>query len=114
MANFTWTPKQTTPHETQYAAIQTDSEDYKKESLLIDSTGRRRWDLLFTRVEQADYILMQAHYDGQYGPHASFTWKTVPVFIGSGVDITVRYVSFAAKPIEVKRWEIRITFEEAV
>jgi hypothetical protein len=98
----------------EYAIYVTDTDSFKKESLLVDLDPRRQWELFFPNVEQPDFSDMVEHYETQHGPHYPFEWTSTPMWLDDGAAIEVRYVSFTAKPHSVKLWEIQIVLEEVL
>lgn len=117
MAEFSLIPHYVTPKRVYPVHLTRSEVPGKKEALLLDTNPETTYELLFKAQTQAQYEELLAHYDGQYGSYATFTWSSVPLQINDGISMTVRYAEenpFEASPREAGLWEIRVRFEVVV
>jgi hypothetical protein len=117
MANFTTTPNEVQYQGPVYPVKVTQGDSFKQDYQLLDTTAKKRFKLIFKRLAEATRDAIISHYEGQYGPFASFTWTTVPPYIDGGSEKTVRYLGQPAISnvyAAVKRYDILLEFEEAV
>ncbi len=113
--DFTLVPQLVTELEPSYNNAITDMESMKKEYLNISSTPILRYRLNFKALTTANKDTLLGHYKDQYGGYHSFTWKSVPSYIGSGANITGRWVegSLNFSTVGNNHWTAEITFEKA-
>lgn len=112
MANFTWTPDAVEPAMPQFPVVVTQSDSFKKNYQLIDTTAVEQFKLLFKNASTTDRNSILSHFNGEYGGYTSFSWTTVPSYIKSGASQTVRYISYSESPVsESGLWAIEIVFE---
>jgi len=50
----------------------------------------RKFELVFGNVNLEKRNLLRSHFEGQFGPHLSFTWTTPPEYV-SDYEFTVNY-----------------------
>ena len=110
---FTLVPKGVTTEEPQYHNIITPSESMKKDFMNISSTPVERWKLKFD-LSNTDRDILKAHCNDQYGGYHSFSWQSVPAYIGGGSNITGRWIggSLTMTPMSGMRWDCTIIFEK--
>lgn len=113
---FTLVPNEVITLEPEYHNIITQSESMKKEYYSMTSNSIQKYDLKFTAVTNADRDTLLTHYSDQYGGYHNFSWQSVPSYIGSGANITGRWVDGSLR-MKIKAgtyWECLITFEKEV
>jgi hypothetical protein len=93
MANFTYTPQEVIALEPEFPVIITQSDSFKKNYQLIETTATERYSLLFKAISTTVRNNILSHFNTTgYGGYASFSWTTVPSYIKTGTSQTVRYV----------------------
>jgi len=114
--NFTLVPNVVITIEPDYYNIITQSESAKKEYMNIASTPTERWELQFIALTNANRDTLLVHYKENYGGYHSFSWQSVPSYIGSGANMTGRWIkgSLSMAPISNSYWRCTIIFEKAV
>lgn len=93
MADFSYTPQEVIALEPEFPVVITQSDSFKKNYQLIETTATERYSLLFKAIETSVRNNILTHFNTTgYGGYASFSWTTVPSYIKSGATQTVRYV----------------------
>jgi len=113
---FTLVPTEVVVIEPDYHNITTPAESMKKEYLNISATPTEVFLLKFRGLSNSDReSVLLAHYKDQYGDFASFSWQSVPTYVGSGSNITGRWVKGSLKmtPSGYLRFNCEILFEKA-
>jgi len=102
--------------EPEYYNVITPAESAKKEYMNIASTPIERYKLEFAGLSDTDRDTLLTHYKDQYGGYHSFSWQSVPSYIGGGANITGRWVdgSLTMDPLLGRYWKCSIQFEKAV
>ena len=113
---FTLVPNVVKTIPPEYYNVITQSESAKKEYMNIASTPTEPYELLFHALSDTDRDTLLTHYKENYGGYHSFSWQSVPSYIGSGANITGRWVdgSIDMAPIGRSRWRCSIAFEKEV
>ena len=113
---FTLIPNVVVPATPEYYNIITQSESAKKEYLNVASTPTEKWELQFPALDDTGFGTLLTHYKENYGGYHSFSWQSVPAYIGGGVNMTGRWVdgSLGMTPIGRSRWKCAIVFEKEV
>lgn len=112
---FTLIPNEVITHEPEYHNIITSSESEKKEYMNISSNAVRKYTLKFKALTNANRDILQSHFDDQYGDYHLFSWQSVPDYIGSGANISGRWVKGSLKmSIISNKWRCEITFEKDI
>lgn len=111
---FTMDPTQVIPEEPIYNNVITLSETMKKDYQNISSTPIKKYKLIFEALTTTNKDAFLTHYNDQYGGYHSFSWTSVPSYIGGGTNITGRWVadSLEITPILSTVWKISIIFEK--
>jgi len=112
--DFTLEPNVVTELEPIYNTISTDSESMKKEYLNLSTTPVEQYELKFKALSTANKDTLIAHYKARYGGYDSFAWTSVPAYIGSGSNITGRWIpgSLKISPIGNSLFTCSINFEK--
>ena len=93
MADFSYTPQEVIALEPEYPVVITQSDSFKKNYQLIETTARERYLVIFKAIATSVRNNILTHWNTTgYGGYASFSWTTVPSYIKSGSAQTVRYV----------------------
>ena len=113
-SDFTLAPSEVIELDPIYNNVITQSESMKKEFLNLSATPLLQYKLKFNVLTTANKNIVLAHYKDQSGGYYKFAWKSVPAYIGSGANITGRWVdgSLSFTPIGSKRWTTSIIFEK--
>jgi len=112
---FTTVPQKVVPEAPEYHNIITPSESMKKEYLNISSTPVERYRLKFKSASNTIRETIHTHYKDQSGGYYPFSWQSVPSYIGSGANITGRWVDGSLKmtPIGANTYSVELIFEKA-
>jgi hypothetical protein len=110
---FSLVPSNVETSEPQYNNVETTTENMKKEYFNISSTALQRYKLTFKALSNTDRDTLLTHVNAQLMSHYSFSWQSVPSYIGAGANITGRWVpgSFSMTPMGLQ-WKCTITFEK--
>ena len=113
--DFTWIPTWVTPRARRHAVEITRSENFKKETYLLDGNSLRVFDLEFSGVTDGVRNAISGHYSNVTGPYSSFEWTTVPSYLNAGTTMDVHYIpgSFREEP-EARSWVMKMSFERDV
>jgi len=113
-SDFSLTPQEVVILEPAYHNVITTSESMKKEYLNISATPIEKYRLKFKSLSNTDRGTLLTHYKDQSGGYYPFAWKSVPSYIGSGANITGRWIDGSLKmdPIGADRWQCTIMFEK--
>ena len=112
---FTLVPNEVITEEPEFHNIITPSESMKKEYMNISANSVDTYRLLFKALTNANRDILLTHYNDQYGGYHNFSWQSVPSYIGSGVNITGRWITGSLKMTPVSnKWKCEITFEKEV
>jgi len=113
---FSLIPNEVLTADPEYHNVITSAESMKKEYINIASTPTEKYTLSFNLLSNTDRDTLLTHYNDQYGGYHSFTWQSVPSYIGSGANITGRWVGGSLKmtPISKTYWKCSIEFEKDV
>lgn len=114
--DFSLKPNNVTTLEPKYYNVITESESAKKEYMNISSSPVERYELKFAALDDADWNTLLSHYKDNYGGYHSFTWKSVPTYIGTGANLTGRWVdgSLHMESHDFVGWKCSIIFEKAI
>ena len=125
--DFIWTATETHVILPQYAVRITQTENFKKDRQLLDTTALEQWRLVFKVLDQSsgspNRDNLFDHYNDTsnsiFGTFGSFSWLNAnqPNHIrDSGTDKTVVYVSYQESVVlaKVRRWNIEIVLELVV
>ena len=114
-AGFTLVPNVVEIQEPEYHNIITQSESMKKEYLNLSSAPTERYLLKFL-LTSTNMNTLLTHFKDNYGGWYPFTWKSVPSYIGSGANITGRWVDKSLKitPAANYYWNCEVLFEKSV
>lgn len=116
-ANFTLTPNLVETLEPIYNNVITQSESMKKEFLNLSATPVERYKLVFTMLSNTDRDTLITHWKDNSGGYYPFAWASVPSYIGSGANITGRWVPDSlsmGSTINGQCWNVAMTFEKSV
>ena len=113
---FSLVPNEALTAEPEYHNVVTPAESMKKEYINISSTPVEKFTLNFNALTSAERDTLITHYNDQYGEYHSFSWQSVPSYIGSGANITGRWVDGSLKmtPASKTYWRCSIKFEKDV
>ena len=113
-STFSTIPNKVIPLVPEYHNIITTSESMKKEYLNLSATSVDKYKLIFNAVTNAVKETIQTHYKDQSGGYYPFSWQSVPSYIGSGANITGRWIDESLKmtPIGKDLWMCEIVFEK--
>jgi len=111
---FSLVPNEVISMEPDFHNIITPSESMKKEYYNLSATSVDTYRLRFKTLTSTDRQTLLTHYNEQYGGFHNFSWQSVPSYIGSGANITGRWVDGSLKmsPISASRWNCEIMFEK--
>ncbi len=110
---FTLVPNEVITEEPEYHNIITESESMKKDYQNISTTKVQKYELIFKALTNVNRDILQTHFEDQYGDYHSFSWQSVPSYIGSGANITGRWVKGSLKmSIISNRWKCSVLFEK--
>ncbi len=111
---FSLVPSVVITSEPVYHNIITQSESMKKEYYNLSSDPVESYLLKFKALSDADRDTLLTHVKEQSGGYHSFSWQSVPSYIGSGANITGRWVdgSLRMPPKVGKYWACEIMFEK--
>jgi hypothetical protein len=110
---FTLVPNEVITLEPEYHNVITESESMKKDYQNISTTKVQKYELKFKVLTNANRDILLTHYEDQSGEYHSFSWQSVPSYIGSGANITGRWVKGSLKmSIISNRWKCSIIFEK--
>lgn len=110
---FTLVPNEVITEEPEYHNVITESEFMKKDYQNISTTKVQKYKLNFKALTNANRDILLAHYDDQYGDYHSFSWQSVPSYIGSGANITGRWVKGSlSMAIISNKWKCSVLFEK--
>jgi len=110
---FTLTPTEVLTVEPEYHNVITESESMKKDYQNISTTKVQKYQLKFRALSNTDRDILQTHFEDQSGEYHSFSWQSVPSYIGGGANITGRWIkgSLKMRPIS-NRWDCEVGFEK--
>jgi hypothetical protein len=85
----------------------------KKEYFNLSATPVEKYQLEFKVRNDAERDVILTHYKDQSGGFFPFSWQSVPDYIGSGANITGRWIdkSLQMTPVSNK-WRVTIDFEK--
>jgi hypothetical protein len=110
---FTLVPNEVITEEPEYHNVITESESMKKDYQNISTTKVQKYELRFKALINANRDILLTHYEDQYGDYHSFSWQSVPSYIGSGANITGRWVKGSLKmSIISNKWKCSVLFEK--
>lgn len=97
-----------------YNVLSTDMEGYHKKTRLITSSPKRTWKIYIYLQTLAERNLILAHYNSMYGGLTSFSWTSIPTYIGfESSSVNVYYISYK-ETLTGTLWNIEIEFEEVL
>ncbi len=104
------TPTWVYPLEPQYHNVVTQAESMKKRYYNVSGSSVAQYKLVFEGLSDAQHTTLKNHFNECKGGYDSFTWQTVPSYIGT--DMVGRWVegSFKEDP-KSRHWECEIIFE---
>ena len=112
---FTLTSSEAITLEPEYHNVITQSESMKKDYQNISTTPTRKYKLNFKALTNTDRDVLLTHYDDQYGGYHSFSWQSVPSYIGGGANITGRWVKGSLSMTVISnKWKCSIVFEKNI
>lgn len=111
---FSLVPNEVITEESEFHNIITPSESMKKEYYNLSATSVDKYTLNFKALTNAERDTLKDHYDDQYGGYHNFSWQSVPSYIGSGSNITGRWIDGSLKmtPVSESYWKCEIMFEK--
>ncbi len=110
---FTLVPEAVVTLEPEYNTVESQTESMKKEHYEISSTPVERYRLIFEALTDSERDTLLDHFKDQSGGYYAFSWQSVPNYIGSGANITGRWVkgSLTMNPLN-PYWKCSIEFEK--
>ena len=110
---FTLVPNEVITLEPEFNTVMTQSESMKKEYYEISANAVEQYQLNFKVLTNANRDILLTHYKDQSGDYHNFSWQSVPDDIGSGANITGRWVQGSLQmTIVSNRWKCSIIFEK--
>lgn len=110
---FSLTPQDAITLEPDYHNVITETESMKKDYQNISVTPVLKYKLIFKALTSANRDVLLAHYNDQYGGYHSFSWQSVPSYIGAGANITGRWVKGSLNmTIISNKWRCEVVFEK--
>lgn len=110
---FTVVPNEVVTLEPVYNNVTSKTESMKKEYFGISDTPTKRYQLLFKVRNDAERDVILDHFNDQKSNLHSFPWQSVPDYIGSGANITGRWVPGSLKmPTNSNKWRVSLDFEK--
>lgn len=111
--DFTVVPNTVITIEPIYNNVVTKTESQKKEYFAITSTAIEVYQLEFKAKTSTERDTILTHFKAQTGGYYPFAWTSVPDYIGSGANITGRWVQGSFQMTEnSNHWKITINFEK--
>ena len=111
---FTIEPNNVIEDVPEYNNVVTETESMKKEYFNVSTTPIKRYKLDFKAVTKTVRNSILDHYNFQLGGWYPFLWQTVPSYIGSGSDITGRWIEGSySESHNSNLFRISISFEKA-
>lgn len=111
---FVVTPNSVVELVPEYNNVQSQTESMKKEYFQISATAVKTYELNFNAATQAERNTILTHYNDQSGGYYPFSWQTVPSYIGSGSNITGRWIEKSYNESHASnKFKISIKFEKA-
>jgi hypothetical protein len=111
---FTLVPNLVTTLVPEYNNVQSQTESMKKEYFNISATPVESYRIDFNAITSAVRDTILTHYKDQSGGYYPFSWTSVPSYIGSGSNITGRWVEGSLSMEKISnRWKVSISFEKA-
>jgi len=97
----------------EYNNVTSQTESMKKEYYNISATAVETYQLEFKALSDTDRDTILTHYKDQSGGYHNFSWQSVPSYIGSGANITGRWIEGSLKmSINSNRWKVSLSFEK--
>lgn len=98
-----------------YNVETTQSESMKKEYFELAGTPMEIFTLEFSGKTHAEKQAILDHYNDQSGGFQSFSWQSVPSYVGGGANMTGRWVSksYMESPVS-QHWNVTLKFEKEV
>lgn len=114
-ADWTLVPSLVVELDKVYNNVITESESMKQEFLNLSATPIERYELTYKALTSANKDTFLTHYKENSGGYYPFAWKSVPSYIGSGSNITGRWVdgSYSLTPVGNARWALKVVFEKS-
>lgn len=110
---FTVVPNVVITIEPEYNNVQSKTESMKKEYFNISSNSVDKYQLEFKVLSDAGRDVILDHFNDQSGGYHNFSWQSVPSYIGSGANITGRWIQGSLKMTQnSNKWKIMINFEK--
>jgi hypothetical protein len=110
---FTLAPDEVIILDPDYHNVITPSESMKKDYQNLSTTPVEQYRLKFKALTSVEKDTILNHYKDQYGGYHSFSWQSVPTYVGSGANITGRWVQGS---LDIKSrtvvWTCDILFEK--
>lgn len=112
---FTLVANEVITLEPEYNNVITQAESMKKEYYNLSTNAIKRYRLNFKALTNANRDILLTHYNDQYGEYHNFSWQSVPSYIGSGANITGRWIGGSLQMVVVSnKWKCSIVFEKEV
>lgn len=112
---FTLEPLDVIPLEPEYHNVITQSESVKKDYQNISTTPTRKYKVIFKPMTTANRDVLVNHFEAQYGGYHPFSWQSVPSYIGSGANMTGRWIDDSLEISMVSHmWQCTILFEKDI
>jgi hypothetical protein len=110
---FTIVPNEVVTVEPQYNNVSSITESMKKEHFGVSGNSVDRYQLLFKVRNDTERDAILTHYKDQKSNLFSFPWQSVPSYIGSGANITGRWVPGSLQmPTNSNKWRVSLDFEK--
>jgi len=112
---FSLVPNEVITLEPEYNNVQSQTESMKKEYYNISTNAVEKYQLNFKALTNAERDILLTHYKDQSGDYHNFSWQSVPDYIGSGANITGRWVKGSLKmTIISNKLKCSIVFEKEI
>lgn len=110
---FTLVPNEVITIEPDYHNVITASESEKKDYQNISTTKVQKYELKFKALTNVNRDILLTHFEDQSGGYYLFSWQSVPSYIGSGANISGRWVKGSLKmSIISNKWRCSVVFEK--
>lgn len=114
-SDFTLVPNDVITLEPEYNTVETLSESMKKEYYEVSANAVEKYRLEFKALTNTNRDILLAHFKDQSGSYHNFSWKSVPAHIGSGANITGRWVRGSLQMTVISnKWKCSVIFEKEV
>lgn len=98
----------------EYNNVESQTESMKKEYYQVSAAAVEKYRLTFNAETSAERDTILTHYKDQSGGYYPFSWTSVPSYIGSGANITGRWIDKSLKMTQNSNmWKITLDFEKA-